>query len=337
MFAHDLGFIAIVENGLLVGFNLTAGGGLGASHGEATTYPRLADVIGFLPPEQLIEVAKAVLLVQRDHGDRTNRKHARLKYTIDTHGLPWFIATLHTHLSQPLAAARPYRFTQSADRFGWFERSDGLFDLTLRIQGGRLGAGADQASLDGLRSIAEVHRGYFRITPNQNLTIAAVTLQAREGIDALVRAHALDLHRRMSLLQRDALACVAMPTCPLAMAEAERYLPHFATRLTERWHAHGLAEQTLSLRISGCPNGCSRPYLAEIALVGKGPGRYNLHLGGRGDGTRLNELYRENLDEDQLFAVLESVIARYADARQPFESFGDFYHRAIARELKAAA
>jgi len=328
VFAHDLGFIAIVENGELVGFNVTVGGGLGASHGEPATYPRLADVVGFVKPEQLLSVAEAVVTTQRDFGDRTNRKHARLKYTIDDRGLDWFVAEITRRTRFPLEPARPFEFTSNGDRFGWVEGFDGRWHLTLRIESGRVADTASGAKLAGLREIAKVHRGDFRLTPNQNLIIANVEPAARQFIDALVLRYGLDAHARASPVRRDALACVALPTCPLAMAEAERYLPGFLQRVEERLAVHGLLNEPLVLRITGCPNGCARPYLAEIALIGKAPGRYNLYLGGDGRGQRLNVLYRENVDEPTIMAALDEAFVRYATERRPQERFGDFTWRA---------
>jgi len=328
VFAHDLGFIAIVENGELVGFNVTVGGGLGASHGEPATYPRLADVVGFVKPEQLLSVAEAVVTTQRDFGDRTNRKHARLKYTIDDRGLDWFVAEITRRTRFPLEPARPFEFTSNGDRFGWVEGFDGRWHLTLRIESGRVADTASGAKLAGLREIAKVHRGDFRLTPNQNLIIANVEPAARQFIDALVLRYGLDAHARATPVRRDALACVALPTCPLAMAEAERYLPGFLQRVEERLAVHGLLNEPLVLRITGCPNGCARPYLAEIALIGKAPGRYNLYLGGDGRGQRLNVLYRENVDEPTIMAALDEAFVRYATERRPQERFGDFTWRA---------
>jgi len=337
IFAQDLGFIAIVEDGELAGFNLAVGGGLGATHGDPTTYPRLADVVGFLKPEQLLAVAEAVVTAQRDFGNRAVRKHARLKYTIDAHGLDWFVAEVTRRLGFALEAPRPFEFTSTGDRFGWVEGCDGRRHLTLRIEAGRVADTPDASKLTGLREIAKVHRGDFRLTPNQNLIVANVEPSARSFIDALVIRYGLDAHQRHAPVRRDALACVALPTCPLAMAEAERYLPGFGGSVERLLAAHGLADEPLVLRITGCPNGCARPYLAEVALVGKAPGRYNLHLGGDGRGQRLNLLHRENVDEPAILAALDEAFARWAAERQPGERFGDFAWRTGLVSAPAAA
>ena len=327
VFAHDLGFIAIVEDGELVGFNLAVGGGLGATHGDPTTYPRLADVVGFLKPEHVLAVAEAVVTTQRDFGNRAVRKHARLKYTIDARGLEWFVGEITRRQGFALEPARPFEFTATGDRFGWVEGFDGRWHLTLRIEAGRVADTAEAARLTGLREIARVHRGDFRLTPNQNLIIANVEPSARQFIDALVLRYRLDAHARSTPVRRDALACVALPTCPLAMAEAERYLPGFGSSVERLLEAHGLRDEPLVLRITGCPNGCARPYLAEVALVGKAPGRYNLHLGGDGRGQRLNVLYRENVDEPAILVALDEAFRRFAAERHPGERFGDFTWR----------
>ena len=326
--AHDLGFIAIVEDGELQGFNLTVGGGLGATHGDPTTYPRIADVVGFLTPDQLLTVAEAVVTTQRDFGNRAVRKHARLKYTIDERGLDWFVGEITRRQGFALEPPRPFEFTSSGDRFGWVEGYDGRWHLTLRIEAGRVADTDESKRLTGLREIAKVHRGDFRLTPNQNLIIANVERSARQFIDALVVRYGLDEHARVTAVRRDALACVALPTCPLAMAEAERYLPGFGRAVERLLESHGLREEPLVLRITGCPNGCARPYLAEVALVGKAPGRYNLHLGGDGRGQRLNVMYLENVDEPTILAALDAAFARWTAERLPGERFGDFAWRA---------
>ena len=327
VFAHDLGFIAIVEEGRLVGFNLTVGGGLGATHGDAKTYPRLADVAGFLPPDALLAVAEAVVTTQRDHGDRTNRKHARLKYTIADRGLEWFVREVETRSGVTLGPARPFEFTSNGDRFGWIKGYDGRWHRTLRIPAGRISDRPGRPWLTGLREIARVHRGDFRLTANQNATIAGVEAADRAAIDALIAHYHLDAVELVAPVRRDALACVSMPTCPLAMAEAERYLPDLGGRVAALLEQHGLGDLPLSLRVTGCPNGCARPYLAEIGLVGKAPGRYNLHLGGDARGQRLNVLHRENVDEPSFLEELGQLFGAFAAERLDEERFGDFLWR----------
>jgi sulfite reductase (NADPH) hemoprotein beta-component len=327
VFANDLGFVAILEKGELAGFNVTVGGGLGATHGDADTYPRLADVIGFATVDQVSGVAEAVLTVQRDFGNRSERKRARLKYTIDDRGLDWFVAEVERRLGAPLATARPFVFEHNGDRFGWIQGHAGRWHLTLHIEAGRIADRGERRHLSGLREIARIHHGDFRLTPNQNLIIADVADEDRAGIDALVVQYGLDGYRAAGPLRRDALACVALPTCALAMAEAERYLPDFVARVESLLDRHGLADAPILLRISGCPNGCSRPHLGEIALVGKAPGRYNLMLGADARGQRLNRLHRENITEAEILETLDDLFARYAGERGADERFGDFLVR----------
>ncbi|MBM4219319.1 MAG: assimilatory sulfite reductase (NADPH) hemoprotein subunit [Gammaproteobacteria bacterium] len=327
VFAQDLGFIAIAQDGRLAGFNLAAGGGLGATHGDAQTYPRLAEVVGFLAPEQLLAVAEAVVTTQRDFGDRGERKHARLKYTIADRGLDWFRSELERRLGFALEAPRPFEFTTTGDRFGWSEDGEGRWHLALRIESGRVADRGDRRLRAGLARIAQVHRGHFQLTPNQNLIVADVADGDRWRIDALVVGYGLDAYRRSRPVALESLACVALPTCPLAMAEAERYLPAATAAIDALMEKHGLGGEPLLFRVSGCPNGCSRPYLAEVALVGKAPGRYNLHLGGARDGRRLAALYRENLDEPAILAALDPLFAAWSAERTPAEAFGDWLHR----------
>lgn len=328
VFAHDMGFIAIFEQGKLVGFNVSVGGGLGSTHGDKTTYPRLADVIGFVTPEQLLSVSEHILTTQRDHGERSVRKHARLKYTIAKQGIDWFKRELEARTGFPLAPAREFKFDHNGDRFGWVDGSDGRAHLTLHIDGGRVIDRGDKRLLSGLREIARIHGGDFRLTPNQNLVIANVPARQRARIDALVAEYRMGQYAHVTPLRRDALACVSLPTCSLAMAEAERYLPEFVGKVETLLQQHGLLSFPLNLRITGCPNGCARPWLAEVGLIGKAPGRYNLYLGGDAAGTRFNQLYQENIDEPTILATLDPLIGRFAKERGPTERFGDWLHRA---------
>ncbi|OOG46959.1 assimilatory sulfite reductase (NADPH) hemoprotein subunit [Rhodanobacter sp. C01] len=328
VFAQDLGLIAIIEHGRLVGFNAAIGGGMGASHGDPSTYPRLADVIGFVPPEQLLALAETVIAVQRDWGDREERKHARLKYTIDRHGLAVFKAELEQRLGYALQPARAFRFDHNGDRYGWVEGHAGYWHLTLQVEAGRLFDTAAHTWLSGMRELASVHTGDIRLTCNQNLIIANVAAAERERIDTIVARHGMDGYRKHSAIRQHAVACVALPTCGLAMAESERYLPQLLPKLEALLDRHGLIDTPILLRLSGCPNGCSRPYLGEIALIGRAPGRYDLRLGADFSGQRLNQLHRENIDEAVLLEALEQLFARYAGERAVGEHFGDFLLRA---------
>jgi sulfite reductase (NADPH) hemoprotein beta-component len=326
VFAHDLGFIAVVDaTGGVDGWNVTVGGGMGMTHGEPDTYPRTAELFGFCKTEDALAIAEAVVTVQRDWGDRANRKHARLKYTIEDRGLDAFRAEVERRAKVHLYAAKTFRFSSTGDRYGWSEGAGGTAHLTLFVQNGRLDDRPGAPQLSAVRQIAEIHDGEFRLTPNQNLIVANVPTDKQKEIETIAREAGLTAP--WSGLRRNSMACVALPTCGLALAESERYLPDLLAALDERLAAYGLSADDIVIRMTGCPNGCARPYLAEIGLVGKGPGRYNLYLGGAFDGSRLNKLYREGLDHAGLVAALDPLFAAYAGERSAGERFGAFLIR----------
>jgi sulfite reductase (NADPH) hemoprotein beta-component len=327
VFAHDLGYIAILDkNGALAGYNVTIGGGMGMTHGEPETFPRTADVMGYCQPQEAVAIGEAVVTVQRDWGDRTNRKHARLKYTIEDRGLDAFRAEVERRSGVGLGKPKPFAFTSTGDRYGWSEGENGRAHLALFVENGRIKDVPGATIGTGLRRIAETHDGEIHLTTNQNVMIVNVAPEKRAAIEALVAEHGLAAHA--SALRRNAMACVALPTCGLALAESERYLPGLVTALEERLAANGLADDEIVIRMTGCPNGCARPHLAEIGLVGKGPGRYNLYLGAAFDGSRLSKLYAEDLDHVGIIARLEPLFAAYAAERKPGERFGAFVIRA---------
>ena len=328
IFAHDLGFIAILDKkNKLKGWNVTVGGGMGMTHGETDTFPRTADVMLFCEPQDALKVAEAVMTVQRDWGNRKVRKNARLKYTIERYGLAAFRAEVERRVGKPLQDPKPFRFESNGDRYGWVEGEDGRHHLTLYVPSGRIrdNEGGPQY-LSGLRRIAEVHQGDFRLTGNQNVIIANVPADRKAEIDALVAEYGLTTGA--TALRRNSLACVALPTCGLALAESERYLPDLVTELEESLAAHGLAEEDITIRMTGCPNGCARPFIAEIGLVGRGPERYNLYLGAAFDGSRLSKLYAEDVTAGEIRDRLDPLFAAYGRDRQPGERFGDFVIRA---------
>ena len=328
VYTQDLGFIAIAgPDGALEGFNVTIGGGMGRTENDPTTFPRLGDVVGFIPRDRVCAATEAVMSVQRDYGNRLERHHARFKYTVHDKGVDWVKREIEARLGEPLEEARPFHFTSNGDRFGWNRTDSGGFDCTLFISSGRIINTGDQAWMDGLRAIAEVHRGTFRMTPNQNLIIADVDPADRAEIERLLAAHGLVAGEASSGIRLNSIACVALPTCGLAMAEAERYLPDILTRIETLLSEHGLVDDPITFRISGCPNGCSRPYVAEIALSGRAPGKYNLYLGGGFHGERLNRLVRENIGEDAILDVLGGLFGRYARERNSGERLGDFVTR----------
>ncbi len=328
VFANCLSFIAIVEGGKLVGFNVAVGGGMGASHNNNETYPRLADVIGFCTTEQVVDVAEKVVLVQRDFGDRTDRKHARFKYTVDDHGPEWILAKLNEYLGYELGPVREFAFEDNGDRYGWVEDSNGNSHFTLFVQGGRVLDKPDYRLRTGLREIAKVHDGDFRLTANQNLMIANISPAKRAQIQQLMDQFGISTSHEKSALRLNSLACVALPTCGLSLAEAERYLPEVLTELEEVIEQSGLRHDAITIRMTGCPNGCARPYLAEIGFVGRAPGKYNVYLGGGFAGQRLSKLYRESVPGEQIKELLSPLISQYAKERLDGERFGDFCIRA---------
>ena len=327
IYANDLGFIAIAEGENLIGFNVSVGGGMGMTHGEPETYPRLADVIGYCPKEKTLQVAEEIVKIQRDFGDRTNRKHARFKYTIDDRGIEWFKFELNKRLGWTMEPPRPFVFEDSGDRYGWVEGYDDTWHHTLFIQNGRILDTEDYPMMTGLREIAAIHDGDFRLTANQNLIIGRVSSKQKPVIDALLKKYKLADSHHQTGLRLNSMACVAFPTCALAMAESERYLPSLIDKLDVIMKKAGLEKEPLIIRMTGCPNGCARPFLGEIGFVGKAPGKYNVYLGAGFHGQRLNKLYRENIGEDQILAELEPIIQRFASERTPNERFGDFVIR----------
>ena len=325
--AHDLGFIATEEAGKLAGFTVTIGGGMGATHGDPTTYPRLADVLGWCRVDQVSEVSEAIVTIQRDFGNRSERKHARFKYALAKHGLNWLREELQQRLGYALEPARRFVFTGNGDKYGWQQSTDGLWHLLLFTENGRLTDTDRAKQLTGMREIAHIHQGDFRLTPNQNVIIANVDEKQKDNINAVVDSHGLDTYKQLSQLRLHSIACVALPTCGQAMAEAERYLPDLTGRIEELLQKHQLQKQPITIRMTGCANGCARPYLAEIGLVGKAPERYNLYLGAAFDGTRLNRMAGENIGESEILAILDQLFRKYKDTRYKQEAFGDFLVR----------
>ena len=325
--ANDIGLIAIIEHGKLLGFNVAVGGGMGMSYGETATYPRLATVSGFVPAEQIVDACEAIVAIQRDFGDRDNRTHARFKYTIDDNGMDWFASQFTEYHGQAMQPAKPFELLRNGDRFGWTEGEDSQAHLTLYIDSGRIADTDSKSIRTGLREIAGIHQGEFRLTCNQNLILANVSPQQRPQIEALVKQYQLDDGTRLPALRLNAMACVALPTCGLAMAESERYLPEFLEKMEQLISDAGLPEQLINIRITGCPNGCARPYMAEIGLTGKALGKYNLNLGADFSGQRLNRLYLENVDEATILKTLKPMIEQFAAERQENEHFGDFLVR----------
>ncbi|ANY68978.1 sulfite reductase subunit beta [Paenibacillus sp. BIHB 4019] len=327
VYSQDLGYIAILENGKLVGFNVTVGGGMGMTHGDTATYPQLGRVIGFCTPEQTIDIAEKTVMIQRDYGNRSVRKNARFKYTIDRHGLDWFVDELHKRMGWKLEAPREFHFDSNGDRYGWIKGTNGKWNLTLYIQSGRIQDDGDYKLMTGLREIAKIHTGDFRLSPNQNLVIANITTQKKRKILELIEQYKLTDGLHYSALRRSSISCVALPTCGLAMAEAERYLPTLIDKLDVVMDEAGLRDESIVIRMTGCPNGCGRPALGEISFIGKSPGKYNMYMGASFNGDRLNKMYKENIDETEIISTLTPIINRFAKEREQGEHFGDFVIR----------
>ncbi|UPR28337.1 assimilatory sulfite reductase (NADPH) hemoprotein subunit [Vibrio crassostreae] len=326
--ANDLNFVAIAEDGKLVGFNVLVGGGLAMTHGDTSTYARKADDFGFVPLDKTLDVAAAVVTTQRDCGNRSNRKNAKTKYTLDRVGIDVFKAEVEKRAGVEFSESRPYEFTGRGDRIGWAEGIDGKHHLALFIENGRLLDFPGKALKTGVAEIAKIHKGDFRMTANQNLIVAGVSTSQKAKIEKLARQYGL-MDDAVSEQRKNSMACVAFPTCPLAMAEAERFLPEFVTDVEDILKKHGLPEEdNIILRITGCPNGCGRAMLAELGLVGKAPGRYNMHLGGNKAGTRIPKMYKENITSAQILEEIDALVGRWATGRNDKEGFGDFTIRA---------
>ena len=320
VFSNCLGFVGIPDGEKIIGYNVLVGGGLGMTHGKTATFPRLADVIGFCKPEQVVQVSEEVVKIQRDHGDRSDRRHARLKYTIEDRGVEWFKEELNKRLGWNLEPTKDFYFESTTDRYGWNEDSDGHWTYGLFVEGGRLRAKAKEA----VRLIAEKIDCEFRLTANQNLVIARVSPESKLEIDKIFKEYEVTDSLSLSALRLNSIACTALPTCSLALAESERYLPSLIDELDDIIGELGLRDESIAIRSTGCPNGCGRPYLGEIGLVGKAPGKYNLYLGAGLDGMRLNKLYRPAIPHEEIISELRPVLEDFSKHRLESETFGDF-------------
>ena len=329
VFSQDLGYTAILDDkGKLKGFNVSVGGGMGMTHGDTATYPQLGRIIGFVTPDKIIELAETIITIQRDYGNRSVRKNARFKYTIDARGMDWFKSELYSRLGWELEAAKDFHFEHNGDRYGWVKGINDKWHLTLFIQNGRIKDEDGYPLMTGLREIAKIHSGDFRLSANQNLVIANIPEDQKDAVDKLAQKYNLTAGEHYSALKRNSMACVALPTCGLAMAEAERYLPELLEKIEVLLDENGLREEEIVIRMSGCPNGCSRPALGEIAFIGKAPGKYNMYLGAGFSGDRLNKMYRENIGEKEILSELGTIFKHYAKERETDEHFGDFTIRA---------
>ncbi|MEW2739828.1 assimilatory sulfite reductase (NADPH) hemoprotein subunit [Providencia sp. PROV130] len=324
--ANDMNFIAIAQNGELIGFNVLVGGGLAMTHGDTATFPRLASEFGFIPLDKTLAIAEAIVTTQRDWGNRTERKNAKTKYTLERVGVDTFKAEVERRSGVTFEPIRPYQFTERGDKIGWLKGIDNRWHLTLFIENGRLVDLDNKPLKTGVAEIARIHQGDFRLTANQNLIVAGVPESEKAAIEAIARSHGL-MSDDITAQRENSMACVSFPTCPLAMAEAERFLPEFISQVESIMASHQVANEHIVLRITGCPNGCGRAMLAEVGLVGKAVDRYNLHLGGNRIGTRIPRMYRENISSAEILTILDELIGDWAKARLPDEGFGDFLIR----------
>lgn len=324
--ANDMNFVAIAQNGELIGFNVLVGGGLAMTHGDTATFPRLASEFGFIPLDKTLAIAEAIVTTQRDWGNRTERKNAKTKYTLERVGVDTFKAEVERRSGVTFEPIRPYQFTERGDKIGWLKGIDKRWHLTLFIENGRLIDLENKPLKTGVAEIARIHQGDFRLTANQNLIVAGVPESEKAAIEAIARSHGL-MSDDITAQRENSMACVSFPTCPLAMAEAERFLPEFISQVESIMASHQVANEHIVLRITGCPNGCGRAMLAEVGLVGKAIDRYNLHLGGNRIGTRIPRMYRENISSAEILTILDELIGDWAKARLPDEGFGDFLIR----------
>jgi sulfite reductase (NADPH) hemoprotein beta-component len=326
VFGNDLGLIAIVENNQLKGYNIAIGGGLSSTHGNPATYPRLGTVIGFVSGEEkILKTIYEIVCIQRDYGNRSDRSLARLKYTVDKMGVDWFKTEIEKRTGFPLEQEKPFRFTDRKDYYGWYQNHDQLWYYTPFIENGRV-VDSEQAALKtALYEIAETGKLNFRFTANQNVILADIRDEDKIAIKKILDKYRIEEYTdSVSSIRKNAIACVALNTCPLAFAEAQRYLPSLITKIEPLLSKYKLEKEEIILRMTGCPNGCARSYIAEIGFIGTSLGRYNLQLGGDHSGMRLNKVYKESLDEAAILLELDQLFSQYAGERNKEESFGDF-------------
>lgn len=324
--ANDLNFVAIQEKGKLIGFNVLVGGGLSMTYGDKSTYPRTASEFGYIDKKDTLSIAEAVVSTQRDWGNRSNRKNAKTKYTLERVGVDNFIKEVEKRAKLKFQPIKPYLFTSRGDRIGWVKGIDKQWHLTLFIENGRILDYPEKPLKKGLAEIAKIHTGDFRLTANQNLIVSGVSENNKSRIEEIARNHGL-INDEVTEQRKNSMACVSFPTCPLAMAESERFLPEFVTKVEKIMTKHKVSNDFIVLRITGCPNGCGRAMLAEIGLVGKALGRYNLYLGGDRIGLRIPKLYKENITVDEILSSIDPLIGSWSEKRIGNEGFGDFLIR----------
>jgi len=334
--SNDLGFLAVTQGDRLAGFNVLVGGGMGRTHGKTDTYPRLADTLGFAKAGEAVAVAEAVVKVQRDHGNRSDRRHARLKYLLEAQGLDWFRDQVERQLGRRLAPAAAVEVAAIEDHLGWHEQDNGRSFLGIFIENGRIRDGEDRRLRTALRRVVETIASGVHFTPQQNLLLTDIPDRQRRLVDKILSDHGVAGHRALSVVRRWSMACPALPTCGLAVAEAERVLPDVIADLEGELERLGVADAALTVRMTGCPNGCARPYTADLAFVGRSLHKYGVFVGGSMLGTRLGTLYADLVPRDRLVATVRPLFERYRDERLDDERFGDFCHRVGIDALRAS-
>ena len=334
VYTQDIGMIADFDGGELRGFNILVGGGLAMTHGNPATFPRLGSPIAYVPPQKLLEGVEAIVRIQCDHGDRSNRKHARLKYLVEEWGVPKFKAEMERRLGHGLEPARSLKWMDVDDHLGWHEQRDGRWFLGVYVENGRIRDSDGMQMKAAFRRLVEEFRPGIRLTPQQNILFTDIAEGQRPPVERLLTDHGVPKVEDVSYALRYSMACPALPTCGLAVSDAERALPPVVRALEREMERLGLQDQRLSVRMTGCPNGCARPYLGDIGFVGRTLNFYNVYVGGDFEGTRLNRLYAEMVHKDRLVETLMPLLSFYQENRQPGESFGDFCHRVGIEELK---
>lgn len=333
---NDLGLVVVHKNGKIEGYNIFAGGGMGMTHGMAKTYPRLATPVCFATPDEVIDAATAVVKVQRDYGNREDRKNARLKYTIDRLGQEKFNALVSEYFGRPLAPATGETVFGYDNHLGWHDQGDGKWWVGVHVLSGRVADGKMGTIRTGLRDIIKKYRPAIRVTAQQNLLLCDIAPSQRQEIEAELTKHGMGTGRVLGNLAQDTMACVSMPTCGLALAESERALPDILQIVESEIAKVGLGDADIVLRMTGCPNGCVRPYNSDIGLVGRSPGKYVIFLGGNKVGDALSYQYMDLVPVDQLGAKLHGPLLYFKENRRDGERFGDFCRRIGKDQMLAA-
>ena len=328
VFSQDIGFIAIIDDQKLLGFNVVVGGGMGSTHGNHQTYPRLGDLTGFISVDQVLKTAYTIITIQRDFGNRQERKNSRFKYTIAKYGLEWFKQEFAKRAGFEFQSPHKFNFEKRGDNYGWDQDYQGKWHLTIFVENGRVYDDEKMQLKKALREIAQNNLGNFRCTNNQNIIISDVEKNHKKNLEKILKKYQVNI-ANYSPIRLDSLACVALNTCSLALAEGQRYLPTLITKIELILKKYNLSNEPISIRMTGCPNGCARPFLAEIGLVGKALGKYNLYLAGDRLGLRLNRLYKEDLQEEQILYELDNFFNKYSQSKKPDDNFGDFILREV--------